>query len=150
MKKSQPKIGFALKKITTEQFAILADAYKQGKDAEMTTQISFAINPANRMLGVKILFRFSHGSATFLLLEASCHFDIAKDGWNAVKQENEKLIFPVGFIQHLSMITVGTARGILHAKTENTELNQFIIPTINLTEILKEDLVFDLSNPEES
>ncbi len=148
MEKKQPKIGFTLKKITTEQFAILPDAYQEDKDADMTTQVSFAINPENRMLGVKVLFRFSHGKATFLVLETSCHFEIAQAGWNEAKQQDEKLLFPVGFIQHLSMLTVGTARGVMHAKTENTDFNTFIVPTLNLTELLKEDLVFDLKNPE--
>jgi len=38
------------------------------------------------------------------------------------------------------MLSVGTARGILHAKTENTPYNEFIIPLINVTEAVKADI----------
>ena len=47
-------------------------------------------------------------------------------------------------MKHLSVITVGTARGVLHAKTENTPFNKFVLPTINVTELVKEDVSFDL------
>jgi hypothetical protein len=45
----------------------------------------------------------------------------------------------------MGMITVGTCRGILHAKTENTKFNQFLIPTINVAELIKEDSVFEFN-----
>ena len=39
------------------------------------------------------------------------------------------------------MIAVGTARGILHAKTEATKFNQFLIPPINVVELIKDDII---------
>ena len=44
------------------------------------------------------------------------------------------------------MITVGTLRGVLHAKTENTEFNEFFLPTINVTDLIKEDIRFNLDD----
>ena len=35
-------------------------------------------------------------------------------------------------------MTIGTTRGILHAKTEGTCFNKYVLPTINVTEIIKE------------
>jgi hypothetical protein len=40
------------------------------------------------------------------------------------------------------MITVGTARGVLHAKTEGTTLNKFFIPTVNVVEMVTDDGAF--------
>ncbi len=37
------------------------------------------------------------------------------------------------------MLCVGTARGILHAKTEGTAFNDFILPAINVEELVEED-----------
>lgn len=42
---------------------------------------------------------------------------------------------------HLTTIMVGTARGILHAKTENTLFNQFLLPTIDVTELVTDDVI---------
>jgi hypothetical protein len=36
------------------------------------------------------------------------------------------------------MLTIGTTRGVLHAKTEHTLFNQYLLPTINVNDIVKE------------
>ena len=43
---------------------------------------------------------------------------------------------------HLIVLTIGTVRGILHAKTEGTKYNSYILPTINVAELIKTDIVF--------
>jgi hypothetical protein len=47
-------------------------------------------------------------------------------------------------MSHFGVITVGTARGVLHSKTDGSIFNDLILPTINLTEIIKDDIIFDL------
>jgi hypothetical protein len=44
------------------------------------------------------------------------------------------------------MLTVGTARGVLHAKTENTKYNRYVLPTINVASMIKNDAVFNFGN----
>ncbi len=48
---------------------------------------------------------------------------------------------PKNFAQHIGVITVGTARGILHTKTEGTILNSLIIPSINVLELVPNDII---------
>jgi hypothetical protein len=55
------------------------------------------------------------------------------------------LIVPKGFLAHLAMITTGTSRGVLFAKTEATPFSKFIIPTLNVSEMIYEDAIFDIS-----
>ena len=61
-----------------------------------------------------------------------------------VDNKTNTLNVPHGFPGHLAMLTGGTTRGILHAKTEGTCYNQYVLPTINVTEIIKEDASFGL------
>lgn len=42
---------------------------------------------------------------------------------------------------HLTTITTGTLGGIVHAKTENTPYNRFVMPLVNIAEIIKDDIV---------
>jgi hypothetical protein len=56
--------------------------------------------------------------------------------------DEKEIILPCGFAQHLLVLTIGTVRGILHAKTEGTAYNQYVLPTINVAEMLKEDVKF--------
>ena len=80
-------------------------------------------------------------------MEIACHFKIVDDAWESFKNKDKtKLTIPVGFIRHLIMLTIGTARGVLHSRTENTPFNDFLMPTINVTEIVKSGVAFDLKS----
>ena len=54
------------------------------------------------------------------------------------------MIVPKGFLAHLAMITTGTSRGVLFAKTEATPFSKFIVPTLNVEEMIKKDAIFDI------
>jgi hypothetical protein len=71
----------------------------------------------------------------FLILKTRCEFEIEGEAWNSFISENT-ITVPEGFASHLAVITVGTARGVLHEKTNDTSFNHFVIPTINLTALI--------------
>lgn len=73
-----------------------------------------------------------------MVLELTAYFGIAPEG---VAEIQKKSLVPVDFLRYMGTIVVGTARGIIHAKTEGTVLNSVVLPPINLVEIIKEDLV---------
>lgn len=87
-------------------------------------------------------FEFMQGKKIFLKIQVSCHFKIEEGSWNQFIQEN-KLIIPKSFLAHIAMITTGTTRGVLFAKTESTQFSKFIVPTLNVVELIKEDASFD-------
>ena len=75
-----------------------------------------------------------------------CLFQISPDSRSELLQETgKKIVMPNGFINHLTTLTVGTTRGILHSKTENTPFNRFFIPTINVTKQIKGDVEIEVS-----
>jgi len=142
-------IGFSLKKITTEQFAIIEKAYTKGNEVLFITDIEFGIDREKRQVGASIEIRFTQNDAPFLLLETLVMFGIHENAWDTfVKKQEQKIIIPKGFLTHLAMIAVGTTRGVLHAKTENSTFNRFIVPTINVAERITVDGVFPLIEDE--
>jgi hypothetical protein len=46
------------------------------------------------------------------------------------------------------MITVGTTRGVLYAKTENSPYSKYIVPTINVAEMIEKDAIFEINSEE--
>ncbi|UOB17875.1 hypothetical protein [Abyssalbus ytuae] len=141
------KIGFSLKKVTTEQFAIIESAFNEGEDVQFSVNAKYGINEKDKMVAVFVSPAFYQNKKPFLVLEIACHFKIDDDAWESFKnKENTKLTIPVGFIRHLIMLTVGTGRGVLHSKTENTPFNDFLMPTINVTEIVKSGVAFNLKS----
>lgn len=142
MKNSKDQIGFSLQKVTTEQFAILDDSYKDGDDIQLGTNLKFGINEEKHLIVVILSVQFTQKDKPFLKLDAACHFNINDSSWNEfLNADNHEIVFPKGFIGHLVMLTIGTTRGILHSKTENTPFNKFLLPTINVNDIIKSDLV---------
>ncbi|REG87870.1 hypothetical protein [Winogradskyella sediminis] len=141
------KIGFSLKKITTEQFAIIESAFKEGEDVQFSVNAKYGINEKDKMVAVFVSPAFYQDKKAFLVLEIACHFKIVDDAWESFKNKDKtKLTIPVDFMRHLIMLTIGTARGVLHSRTENTPFNNFLMPTINVTEIVKSGVAFNLES----
>lgn len=137
-------IGFALFTIKTEQFAILEENYSpKKKEIDFFTDLEVKISEESKQIIIYAGFTFKQAKKSFIKIQVSCHFEIKEDAWDSYVKE-KKIIFPKAFIAHLVMISVGTARGILHAKTEGTRFNEFILPTINVNELVNKDAEFDL------
>lgn len=146
MKKSTTQVSFSLLGIKTEQFAIFEEYYSPKKDVNLETILQFKIDKYNKQIGVFLGFNYIQGKQIFLKIMVSCHFRIKENSWNGLVLAKEGILkVPRGFLAHLAMITIGTCRGVLFAKTEGTPFSKYIIPTINVEDIVKEDFSFDLS-----
>ncbi|MCF6347168.1 MAG: hypothetical protein L3J20_02555 [Flavobacteriaceae bacterium] len=133
------KIGFKLSKINTDQFAIIEDAYDNENDEfRLGINLGFGVDSENAAILSLVKIKFEQNNTPFLIIEVSCEFDIVSEFWKEF--DNEEIIkIPKGFMAYLAMITVGTTRGILHSKTDNTKFNEFILPTLNVSEMITED-----------
>lgn len=146
MKKGdENQISFAIQGIKTEQYALFVENYKTKGNIELGTEIQIKIDHVNKQIGVFLGFDFIQSKKVFLKIQVSCHFKIEPLSWDGFKNEEQnKIIIPQYFLAHLVMITTGTSRGILHEKTEGTSFSKFIIPTLNVAEMIKNDGVFDM------
>ena len=132
-------IHFALAKINTDQFAIIESAFKKAEDVKLKIGLQFGANRENKIISVKTSIEFEQQAIPFLIVEASCFFSIEPTDWDSFIQDKD-IVVPESVITHFTVLTVGTLRGILHAKTEGTNYNGFVIPTINLTELITGDI----------
>lgn len=145
MNEESNKIGFSLRKVTTEQFAIIESSFEDDKPIDLKAGLRFGINNENKMISTIFSTNLLQEKTPFLILEVGCHFNITKDAWDSfLNVDNSKIVIPKGFLSHLVMLTIGTTRGVLHSKTENTPFNKFLLPTMNVNELVKEDVVFEI------
>jgi len=135
------EIGFALKQIVTKQFAVIEEAFTGGCPVSMAAELKFATNKEDRAIAVSAEFKFLTCEKSFLLIEVTCFFEIKEDSWKKFSGNGNETCIPKNFLCYLAMHTVGTARGVLHAKTENTKYNCYILPPINVTEMVRNDLI---------
>lgn len=140
---NKDQISFRLRSITTEQFAIIESAFdKSNANVELGNGVRFGFNIEKRVISVLLSVSFSQDKGPFLLLEIGCSFEIIKDQWDKIYNSDVgEIKLPLPLVTHLVVLTMGTLRGVLHAKVENTTFNMFLLPTINVTELVKEDVV---------
>jgi hypothetical protein len=142
--KKEKSYAFALKAIKTEQFAIIEDCFKNGEKVTFNSKIGFGSDKSTTTLVVSTGFRFGQNNIPFLLIETSCYFQIGEANWNKFSKD-DILVVPKDFMRQLLIVAVGTARGVLHTKTENTPFNRFILPVLDATKLIKEDVELDFT-----
>lgn len=140
-------VNFSIAKVTTEQYAVIEKSFQEKQTIHLSTDLRFAIDRNQRIVMVYTLFTFEQNNAPFLLVEVSCQFLIASESWKKFLKDKVTTEIPKDFMIHLGMITVGTARGVLHTKTEGSKFNDFVLPPIDVMKLVTKDAVFTEANP---
>jgi len=139
-------ILFRIIRIDTSQFALDERAYKEDCDIAMSVAVPVSASDDDHSIEVALNVQFKCETIPFIILEVKVKFDIEQDAFKALvvtKKKKTLLIIPVGLSRHLATLAVGTARGVLHERLSKTKLNDFILPTIDLTKFLEEDIILD-------
>lgn len=134
-------IPFRIRQIKTQQFAMFPDLLVNGKEVTVDSEFSFGVNTEVKNILCVTKLSYRQDENLLLTTEVHCIFDIREDGVNQLKEQGRVV---VDFLRYLATIAIGTVRGIIHTKTENTVLNPVVVPPINLVEAIKEDFVFKL------
>lgn len=139
------ELGFAFTGLRTISFAIIDKAYKKSGETNLMTGLGFGLDIDDHVITCNIRFSFEKKKdQPFLILEVQALFEIEKDDFlNKVKQDDNTYLVAKGLAVHFAVLTIGSARGILHAKTEGTPYNEFLLPTINVNNMLEEDVIFE-------
>ncbi len=135
-------VRFRMLKINVVQFAILANGPVKNFHVETRTELKHTLDGS--AVAVDMTFSFLSHESKIMILQVSCEFGIHPDDLKELTSEN-KVIIPKNVIDYFIAQTVGTARGILHCKTEGTPFNGIIIPPLNVTGIIDADMVINLS-----
>jgi hypothetical protein len=140
MTDAQP-IRFSFAKINTDEFALPEKNYDTAIPTTMKLAIVFAFVKAETSIGVQTKFLFYQGETLLLVIAVTCWFKIQQEDWDKTYQgANKTVVLSRPHALHLASLTVGTARGVLHSKTEGTGLNTLLIPPVNLNDIIKENV----------
>lgn len=149
MNKEKLALSFKLVDISTNEFAMLEGSYTEGENVQMGTFASFGHDREHRVLGANLKFQFEQNEKPFLVIAATCSFQLEEDAWKSLQDEQgKKIVIPEGFASHMAVITVGTIRGILYEKTKDTPFNQYIVPPINLTQMIHGDVEIEFESAE--
>ena len=137
-------IRFRMAKINVEQFAILVD---KAPNESLSYTVNLGFKGASNAQRIACIFTatFLHNETIILKLVLNCEFDIHSDDWVTIFHENLLRVSKED-LSFFANQTVGTARGIMFCKTEGTDFSNFILPPIDLTKIIDQDLEIDFTN----
>lgn len=127
-----------MSRITVDQFAILADNLPDKISMNMSYRFKYAEN--GRKVAVEIIFTFLNKTVKIMTLQLTCEFEINEEDYKTFITNNVVTI-PKDLLEYFVVHTIGTARGIMHCKTEGTPFNGIIIPPINVSGAVKNDMV---------
>lgn len=141
-------IQFSFNSISTEEFATIKSCYKEQEEVGIETGYGYGINPKEQVVVVNFSVMFKCKDNPFIILKVSCGFEIESQDFNTLAdKEKRTFTLPKDFLTHLTVLTIGTSRGILHAKLEKSGFEQFILPTLNISNMIQEDMIFEV-NPD--
>jgi hypothetical protein len=148
MSKKEINIDFNFSKLKTNQFAIIETLYdSKNNNIDFTTAFEVGVEEQLLEINVKGHFQFMQNDKPFIIIEVAGFFNVYLDSWSSFyNKENSIVTIPKGFIIHLATLVTGAARGILHAKTESTIFNKFVMPTVNLVDMIENDFVLEAIN----
>ena len=132
-------IAFYMSQIKIEQFAVLIDEISE----DLGINVSFGVQISDDYKSVRMLtqIRYAQEDSVHLMLDLVCIFNISDQSIEEVTNGN-KIVLPRGFLVHMAIHSIGTARGVLHCKTEGKKVNILVLPPINVDSMFPEDLEF--------
>lgn len=145
MTKMQPEkeekvLSFNFIGILTKEFAVIDKVADISNGFSVEHNFEIGTTEEEHTVGVSMESLINCGEKLIVKIRVVCVFDIEADTWDNLKNEEGKYVLPQGFATHLFMLTVGTTRGVLHAKLENTPYSGIVLPTANITELIKGDI----------
>lgn len=141
------KLGFAFTGLRTLSFAIIEKTHAKTGKINFETNLRFGLDIDSRSVSCNARFEFENKKGSpFLILELQALFQIEEGDFSSkVKQSENTYLIVRDLAVHFAVLTIGAARGVLHTKTEGTNFNEYLLPTIDVNNLLKEDLIFTIS-----
>ena len=138
-------MGFNLVGIETKEFATFEESFNANdiENIDLNLNVGFQLSDKLDIINCIFTISFLQKENVFIKLKLICSFKLEEKTLERFKKD-QKIIFPKSLMSHFGVITVGTARGVLHSKTNGSIFNDLLLPTINLTKIIKEDIIFPL------
>ncbi|SDH81876.1 hypothetical protein [Myroides phaeus] len=134
---------FKLLKGDIEEFALFDEFFPENSsELQIQTGIEVKINIKDERLALSHSVKFENNSDIILKIKSTFYFGFDENTWNDFIKE-EAIIIETAKLCRLGEIVVGATRGMLMAKTANTEFSKLILPPIKLGELFQEDLIFN-------
>ena len=129
--------------IHADQFATLVKEMPT-EDLGFNVGLSYKYANNGKVIACSSKFTFTSKEEKILVIEVTCDFEISQESWTALVKD-KTVIIPKSLLEFFAVHTIGTTRGIMFCKTENTSFNKLIIPPLNVADMVQNDLIISIT-----
>lgn len=139
------RIPFRIIGIDTRKFKVKEEVGPDIDKAKIRSTFSFAVNATRKLVRCDSEYTYNCQGEDVLVFAMSCVFALEDEGFSQMTADGKFTIEPY-FSQYLATISVGAARGEIHARceAEHSPLAKLILPPMNLVKALPDPIVIDL------
>ena len=102
-------------------------------------EVQTGCNYEARTIVMSVLANVKVDDQLVLTIKTSSFFEVSQETWEGLKMDGF-VVVPKEFLYHLGGLAFSTTRGVLFAKTEGTDLSNFVLPIIYMDQIIHADL----------
>lgn len=117
--------------IKTHQWAVFPEHFDRQKPMDVKPSIEFRVDADQKLIGVLINIEYEQNKVAFAKVQNECIFDVNEKNWEPLIKD-EKLVIPGAILERLLSIAIGTTRGVVHAKSSDTEIGAMLTPIVPL------------------
>lgn len=112
---------------------------------QLATSFQFKINIELHLLSCIGIYEYKKADKSIMALDLECYFNVEQEYFNSLIQD-DILTINQDMLQYMATISVGAARGEIHARCEvaGSILRDMVLPPINLTQIITTPAIFKL------
>ena len=127
---------FRYSHIRLDQFATFdVTTERKPLSFQSSGEVQTGCNYEARTIVMTILANVKVDDQLVMTIKTSSYYELSKETWEELKKDGFVEI-PKEFLYHLGGLAFSTTRGVLFAKTEGTDLNTFILPIIQMDEVI--------------
>ena len=142
MAQKKTSLNYQLVRVKTEQFATIDNIFKEDKEIEIKTSLSFEHSTPLHIIKVFSKFELLQEGNIFLILAVSCSFEIENITWDNIRdKKNNNITLPQQLAISFATVNIDTARGMLVAKTQQTQYQNILIPLIQFADSIKDNII---------
>jgi hypothetical protein len=137
MKSLDENLGFRLLGIQMTNFELFSELAGTGHELTIAAKLDWRVDPAARVIVAQLGLDYLAGNHRLVALSIENSFELELAAWEAACGSQHKTIeLPRAFLMQLGSITIGTARGVLYAKTSDPGRTQYVLPLLDVGRLL--------------
>lgn len=138
-------IGFNLSKVVAERFDVFEQLFDEKQDnITLNTVLNTGFNPQNHELAFSIEVQFQQGENVFIIAQITHYYHFEKELLIKLHLNQNSIKLQKDFAKHLIVLTIGSLRGYLKAKLEDSKLSLLHLPLIEIKKLVDKDLIVSI------